>query len=117
MIGCSLGLVDTNKSGLGFTGREALRNRGTYTVIKLAHEAETDANVGSGSASKLIPSLISPGQISEHIIRLVGLLKRDEGAESSRDVLEVRQFGEEELTVDGKGAKGEADEELEIEVL
>lgn len=39
------------------------------------------------------------------MIRLVGLLKRDEGAESSRDVLEVRQFGEEELTVDGKGAK------------
>lgn len=34
---------------LGFTGREALRNRGTYTVIKLAHEAETDANVCSGA--------------------------------------------------------------------
>ncbi|KAI5452890.1 Protein hgh1 [Naganishia albida] len=81
-----------------FTGREALRNRGTYTVIKLAHEAETDAN------------------ISEHMIRLVGLLKRDEGAESSRDVLEVRQFGEEELTVDEEGAT-EADEEMEIEVL
>lgn len=29
----------------GFTGREALRSRGTYTVIKLAHEVETDANV------------------------------------------------------------------------
>lgn len=29
----------------GFTGREALRNRGTYTVIKIAHEAETDGNV------------------------------------------------------------------------
>jgi hypothetical protein len=51
------------------------------------------------------------------MIRLVGLLKRDEGAESSRDVLEVRQFGEEELSVDGQGAKGEADEEMDIEVL
>lgn len=50
------------------------------------------------------------------MIRLVGLLKRDEGPESSRDVLEVRQFGEEELTVDGEGSKG-GDEELEIEVL
>lgn len=55
-------------------------------------------------------------KISEHMIRLVGLLKRDEGAESSRDVLEVRQFGEEELTVDEEGAT-QADEEMEIEVL
>lgn len=52
------------------------------------------------------------------MIRLVGLLKRDEGDESSKDVLEVRQFGEDEITVDGAGSKEEdADEDLEIEVL
>jgi hypothetical protein len=57
-------------------------------------------------------------QISEQMIRLVGLLKRDEGDESAKDVLEVRQFGEEEITVDSAGAKEEeADEELDIEVL
>ncbi|GHJ85089.1 hypothetical protein NliqN6_1491 [Naganishia liquefaciens] len=83
-----------------FTGREALRNRGTYTVIKLAHEVETDAN------------------ISEQMTRLVGLLKRDEGDDSARDVLDVRQFGEEEITVDDTTTKeAEGDEDLDIEVL
>jgi hypothetical protein len=52
------------------------------------------------------------------MIRLVGLLKRDEGDESAKDVLEVRQFGEEEITVDSAGAnEEEADEELDIVVL
>ncbi|KAJ9098152.1 hypothetical protein QFC21_004481 [Naganishia friedmannii] len=82
-----------------FTGREALRNRGAYTVIKIAHEAETDGN------------------ISEHMIRLVGLLKRDEGHDSTHDVLEVREFGQEEVTIDGKDAKALKEDELDIEVL
>lgn len=51
------------------------------------------------------------------MIRLVGLLKRDEGHESTHDVLEVREFGQEEVTLDGQAAKAEEEEELEIEVL
>ena len=57
-------------------------------------------------------------QISEQMTRLVGLLKRDEGDDSARDVLDVRQFGEEEITVDDTTTKeAEGDEDLDIEVL
>ena len=50
--------------------------------------------------------------------RLVGLLKRDEGDDSAKDVLDVRQFGEEEITVDASGTKEEeATDDLDIEVL
>lgn len=51
------------------------------------------------------------------MIRLVGLLKRDEGHESTHDVLEVREFGQDEVTIDRADAKPEEEEDLDIEVL
>lgn len=36
---------DKHSLFLGYTGREQLRTRGTYVVIKLAHEAEKDEKV------------------------------------------------------------------------
>ncbi|KAL1412416.1 Protein hgh1 [Vanrija albida] len=52
------------------TGREALRKRGTYQVVREAHKVETDQ------------------QIKDAIERLVGLLQGDEGADSKEDRLD-----------------------------
>lgn len=58
------------------------------------------------------------------MIRLVGLLKRDEGPESERDHLHPQPFGQEMVTPDeGDGAgrdrheEEEGDSDLEIEVI
>ena len=66
-------------------------------MIKLANEAEKD------------------DKIQDQMIRLVGLLKRDEGQDTQKDVVEglVRVNGQ-------NGADGEEDEgdsDLEIEVI
>ncbi len=114
----------------GYTGRETLRRRGTYTVIKLAHAVEKDEKVRMASrraecdnakAAALFP--YDP-QISEHMIRLVGLLKRDEGPESERDHLQPQQFGQQLVIPEESGAdRDRHDEEedgnsdLEIEVI
>jgi len=81
-------------SSAGYTGRASLRNRGTYTVIKLANEAETD------------------DKIQDQMIRLVGLLKRDEGQDTQQDVVE----GLHQAKEDGKD-EDEEDSDLEIEVI
>ncbi|WWC72725.1 uncharacterized protein I206_106689 [Kwoniella pini CBS 10737] len=50
-----------------FTGREALRNRGAYFVVRELHKSETDQ------------------QIIDSIERLVNLLQRDEGNDTKAD--------------------------------
>lgn len=56
-------------------------------------------------------------------MRLVGLLKRDEGDETKRDRLGVQQFGQELITPDeGAGERDrheeeEGDSDVEIEVI
>lgn len=84
---------------IGFTGREALRNRGAYTVIKIAHEAETDEEIG------------------EHMIRLVALLKRDEGNDTQEDHLAPLEFGTESVEVGGNPSDEEEEADMEIEVI
>ncbi|OXG43804.1 cytoplasmic protein [Cryptococcus neoformans] len=67
-----------------FTGREALRNRGVYYVVREHHKVETDQ------------------QIKDSIERLVGLLQRDESRDTKQDHIEelvrgaVKQEAEEE---------------------
>jgi hypothetical protein len=57
------------------------------------------------------------------MMRLVGLLKRDEGDETKRDRLGVQQFGQELITPDeGAGERDrheeeEGDSDVEIEVI
>ncbi|WVQ72728.1 hypothetical protein IAR50_002288 [Cryptococcus sp. DSM 104548] len=53
-----------------YTGREALRERGAYFVVREHHKVETDQ------------------QIKDSIERFVGLLQRDEGRESKADQAE-----------------------------
>jgi len=78
----------------GYTGRQSLRNRGTYTVIKLANEDEKD------------------DKIQDQMIRLVGLLKRDEGQDTQKDVVE----GLHQVPTSGQEDDG-GDSDLEIEVI
>lgn len=77
----------------GFTGRKSLRDRGTYTVIKLANEVEKD------------------DKIQDQMIRLVGLLKRDEGQDTQQDVVPGL------VKAEGKEDEDEGDSDLEIEVI
>ena len=57
------------------------------------------------------------------MIRLVGLLKRDEGEESKKDLLGVQPFGQELLSPDesvseqNRHEEEEGDSDLEIEVI
>lgn len=53
-----------------FWGREHLRSHGVYEVVRALHNSEKEDN------------------ISEHIVRLVAFLKRDEGEETKNDGLE-----------------------------
>jgi len=85
-------LTETPRSG--YTGRQSLRNRGTYTVIKLANEDEKD------------------DKIQDQMIRLVGLLKRDEGQDTQKDVVE----GLHQVPTAGQEDDG-GDSDLEIEVI
>jgi hypothetical protein len=71
-----------------------LRDRGTYTVIKLANDAEKD------------------DKIQDSMIRLVGLLKREEGQETQQDVVEGLHKSQAEAD-----AEEEGDSDLEIEVI
>ncbi|WVQ86231.1 hypothetical protein IAT38_008399 [Cryptococcus sp. DSM 104549] len=78
-----------------FTGREALRSRGAYLVVREHHKVETDQ------------------QIKDSIERLVGLLQRDEGHDTKTDQVEelVQGAGKPE------GAKIEEDGEEEMAEL
>ena len=72
-------------------GRESLRNRGAYIVVREAHLAEPKE------------------QITEAIVRLVNLLKRDESESSLKDA---------EVDIDLPSSDGgEHDEDLVIEEL
>jgi len=72
-------------------GRVYLRAHGIYPVIKIAHLAEDDE------------------QVAEQMVRLVNLLKREEGPETEDD-------GEEHW-VARKGDSGEDDEESGDEII
>lgn len=76
---------------VAFTGRQSLRDRGTYFVVREAHKNESDQ------------------QIKDAIERLVGLLQGDEGHESRTDQIEH---------LVSKGAQGTAtpaaDDEMDV---
>ncbi|WWD20849.1 hypothetical protein CI109_105326 [Kwoniella shandongensis] len=75
-----------------FTGREALRNRGAYYVVREAHKVEKDQ------------------QIINSIERLVGLLQRDEGHDTKADQVE-------ELVKVAPKEEDEEDEEDDMDVV
>lgn len=76
-----------------FTGRQTLRDRGTYFVVREAHKNESDQ------------------QIKDAIERLVGLLEGEEGHESKVDELEHL----ERAKADAAAKKAEASiEELDV---
>lgn len=79
-----------------FTGRQSLRSRGAYIVIRLAHAVETDE------------------QIQHAMIRLVGLLQRDEGEDTKGDVVAELKKKADAAAAEGEG---EGDSDLEIEVI
>lgn len=69
-------------------GRELLRSRGVYPIIKALHLVEEEE------------------EVAEQVVRLVNLLKRDEGAETEDDG--------EEYWVGEKGGKEEDSDEDDI---
>ncbi|OCF45537.1 cytoplasmic protein [Kwoniella heveanensis CBS 569] len=71
-----------------FTGREALRNRGAYYVIREAHKVETDQ------------------QISDSIERLVNLLQRDEGNDTKDDHVSELVKGQNKSSSEKKDDEG-----------
>lgn len=79
-------------------GRESLRRRGVYIVVREAHLAEHNEEVRSGRLT----------QITEAIARLVNLLKREESEATQREAEEDVEFAEE---------AEEEDEDLQLEVL
>lgn len=64
-------------------GREFLRGSGTYEIVRAAHESEQVERV---SVSAVPRCDADPAQISDHIERLVNLLKRDEEDERIAEV-------------------------------
>lgn len=70
--------------------REAMRSRGVYQVIKLAHLAETDPKVSNLCVfltSTYRSHVQHTSQVTEPMIRLVNLLMRDEGEDTAIEEL------------------------------
>lgn len=78
-------------------GRQCLRGRGTYVVVREAHLGEKDEKV------------------AEAVVRLVNILKRDESESSMREVEE--EIGAEQNVINEADTQEEDDEDLRIEEL
>lgn len=75
----------------GLYGRECLRRRGAYIVVREAHLREQDEKVGLISVlpqhrDSRADQLPLVRQITEAVVRLVNILKRDESAETTRQL-------------------------------
>jgi hypothetical protein len=90
---------------VAYTGRQSMRDRGTYYVIREAHKVETDQPVCSSIYTYL--GTMTDLQIKEAIERLVALIEGEESHETRG------QHVEELLKADQ--AKAEASGEAKIE--
>jgi hypothetical protein len=72
---------------LAYTGRETLRKRGAYLVVRELHKVEKERNV-SLPAGFRAETWTDSVQIIDAIERLVGLLQGDEGRETKDDLVE-----------------------------
>jgi len=91
---------------VAYTGRQSMRDRGTYYVIREAHKVETDQPVCS-STYILVLETLTDLEIKEAIERLVALIEGEESHETRG------QHVEELLKADQ--AKAEASGEAKIE--
>ncbi|PWN53032.1 hypothetical protein IE53DRAFT_404844 [Violaceomyces palustris] len=82
----------------GLYGRQCLRARGTYVVVRAAHLVESD------------------DKIAEAVLRLVNILQRDESESSIKDLEEGEDVGREE-DVGADDPAEDDDEDLVIEEL
>ena len=87
-------------------GRQSLRARGVYVVVREAHLAENNDEVRIVRAHSHVANL----QIAEAVVRLVNILKRDESEAS------MNEAGDGEVDV-GAEDNEEGDEDLVIEEL
>ena len=87
-------------------GRQSLRARGVYVVVREAHLAENNDEVRVVRAHSHVADL----QIAEAVVRLVNILKRDESEAS------MNEAGDGEVDV-GAEDNEEGDEDLVIEEL
>ena len=93
--------VRANKTA--YTGRQSMRDRGTYYVVREAHKVESDQQVcpllhTCGSAD---------GQIKEAIERLVSLIEGEESQETSEQHIQ-------ELLKAEKAEKAAANDETDV---
>ena len=70
---------------IAFTGREALRTRGAYLVVREHHKVEQDQAVSHLGRSEVCEA---HGQIKDAIERLVSLIQGEEGRDTKSEQLE-----------------------------
>ncbi len=80
-------------------GRQCLRSRGAYVVVRSAHLVENDE------------------KITEAVLRLVNILKRDESAATAKDLEDDATATEEDVGAEFKEEEESGDEDLQIEEL
>ncbi len=80
-------------------GRQCLRARGAYVVVRSAHLVESDE------------------KIAESVLRLVNILKRDESAATAKDLEDDAQANEEDVGAEAQDNADSDDEDLQIEEL
>ncbi|CCF53595.1 hypothetical protein NDA11_003326 [Ustilago hordei] len=80
-------------------GRQCLRARGAYVVVRSSHLVEPDE------------------KIAEAVLRLVNILKRDESASTTKDLEDDAEANEDDVGAEQQEAEDSDDEDLEIEEL
>lgn len=80
-------------------GRQCLRARGAYIVVRSAHLVESDE------------------KIAEAVLRLVNILKRDESAATAKDLEDDAEANEEDVGAEVQEEDESGDEDLQIEEL
>ncbi|SNX83463.1 uncharacterized protein MEPE_02170 [Melanopsichium pennsylvanicum] len=80
-------------------GRQCLRARGAYVVVRSAHLAESDE------------------KIAEAVLRLVNILKRDESATTAKDLEDDAETSEEDIGAEAQQEDESDDEDLRVEEL
>mgnify|MGYP002718856984 CR=1 FL=1 len=85
-----------------YTGRQALRNRGAYLVVRELHKVEQDQAVCQTHRSLTL----TDSQIKDAVERLVSLIQGEEGAETKNEHIEELVQGEKPLA--------EVEDELDV---
>jgi hypothetical protein len=95
--------VGANKTA--YTGRQSMRDRGTYYVVREAHKVETDQQV----CALLTRGELADRQIKEAIERLVSLIEGEESQETSEQHIQELLKAEKAEKAEKAAANDETD--------